>query len=342
MNSGTSLGKAMFKNIKLFCKNNSLFICIAIGWLWFALFHYIPQASSLKPLSDLVVDTLPVLLFTLLFFSFCKLNFHEMRPKRWHLILAAIQIVSSTLLVVILYYGHLEQYPDLAAICAGVLVCTISPTAASAAVMTGKLGGNESSQTTYTLISNLIAALFIPLLFPLICANSDNSFWHDFVLILNKTFPILVLPLILAIIIKRYFPKILGLILSAKNTGFYCWLMTVTIQSSRIFDNVASSRDSTALLIELFVAGLVITLLQYFTGKRAGLPEGQPISAGQGLGQKNTVFSIWIALIYLSPTIAIVPSSYMIWQNIFNALQMRYTYRKNQKRASEGLPELHE
>lgn len=58
----------------------------------------------------------------------------------------------------------------------GAMVCLICPTATAAAVITGKLGGSASSLTTYTLLSNLLAAVAVPLVFPLVEPHADITF----------------------------------------------------------------------------------------------------------------------------------------------------------------------
>ena len=40
---------------------------------------------------------------------------------------------------------------------------------------------------------------------------------------------------------------------------------------------------------------LVICVLQVILGRRIGRRYGDPVSGGQGLGQKNTILAIWIA-----------------------------------------------
>ncbi len=325
------------ESIKNKLKTNSLFVSIIIGFTGFLIFRYIPQTEPLRPVASFLVDSLPVNLFIILFFSFCKIEIKEMIPRRWHLSLAAVQILSTGFFVALLYCFKNDLSQEAKLLLEGTIICTIAPTAASAAVMTGKLGGNESSQTSYTIISNIIAAVFIPLYFPLICTTISGIFLHDFLLILGRIFPVLVLPLILAVVIRMFFPKLLKLINSAKEVGFYFWLITLAIQSARIFESVANSTTGAFFMCMLFLIGFIITLLQFGLGKYFGQKENQRISAGQGLGQKNTVFAIWIAIMFLSPVSAIVPSSYLLWQNLVNAVQMRIREKDTRERREKGL-----
>ena len=145
--------------------------------------------------------------------------------------------------------------------------------------------------TTYTILSNLGAAICIPLLFPLISTQAHEGFWDEFTLIMGKVFPMIVLPLILAQFIRLFIKPVHRFIVTyLKGVSFYLWAFTLT------------------------------TVL----GKFIGHLEGQRISAGQGLGQKNMVFGIWVTSTYLSPAASIAPGCYMLWQNVVNSWQIYY------------------
>ena len=46
------------------------------------------------------------------------------------------------------------------------------------------------------------------------------------------------------------------------------------------------------------------------------------VTAGQSLGQKNTVFAIWMGYTFMTPETAIVGGLYSIWHNIYNSWQL--------------------
>lgn len=59
----------------------------------YLMFHYIPWLSPLKVLAKGANDyILPTMVFIQLFTTFCKVNPREMRIKRWHMIMLAIQL----------------------------------------------------------------------------------------------------------------------------------------------------------------------------------------------------------------------------------------------------------
>ena len=47
------------------------------------------------------------------------------------------------------------------------------------------------------------------------------------------------------------------------------------------------------------------------------------ITAGQALGQKNTVFAIWMGYTFMTPETSIVGGIYSIWHNLYNARQLK-------------------
>ena len=51
------------------------------------------------------------------------------------------------------------------------------------------------------------------------------------------------------------------------------------------------------------------------------------VTAGQSLGQKNTVFAIWMGYTFMTPETAIVGGLYSIWHNLYNSWQL---YRHSQ------------
>ena len=81
--------------------------------------------------------------------------------------------------------------------------------------------------------------------------------------------------------------------------------------------------------IALALLALVCCVAQFVVGRKIGARYGDRVSGAQGLGQKNTVLAIWMALTYLHPIASIAPASYVIWQNIINSGQIM---RKEQSR----------
>lgn len=211
------------------------------------------------------------------------------------------------------------------------MVCFICPTAAAAAVVTGKLGGSEASLTTYTILSNILAAVVIPLAFPLVEVSAEGDFLVQFFKILAKVFPLLILPLFCAWFVRTCLPRVQRFIVTyLKDAAFYMWCFNLIIVVGQALRSMVNSEESWAVKSELALAGLLVCALLFALGKGIGAHYGESISAGQALGQKNTVFAIWVTYMYLSPVVTLAPGSYIIWQNLFNSWQIE-RYRKRHR-----------
>ena len=132
-----------------------------LAYLMFAKWSFL---APLKPaVNGFVSFITPWLIFAQLLLTFCKIDIRELRPKRWHLWLLLIQACSCALAASVLLYVPMGELST--GIWQGMMVCLICPTATAAAVITGKLGGNAATLTTYTLFSNLLGAVMVPLVF---------------------------------------------------------------------------------------------------------------------------------------------------------------------------------
>lgn len=203
-----------------------------------------------------------------------------------------------------------------------VLTCIICPCASAAAVVTQKLGGNLEEMTTYTFISNFITALLIPICFPMIDKAADIHFFEAFALILYKVFTVLVVPMILAYIVKHYAKNICQRIISIKDLSYYLWGCSLLIVSGTTMKNILHADTSITFLLIIAVSSLALCLFQFGCGRAIGSQFNQTVNAGQALGQKNTAFAIWIASTYLSPLSSVGPGCYILWQNIINSWEI--------------------
>ncbi len=303
-----------------FLKNWTLPVAMLVGAAVYCLFAYFPWLSPLKPYVHSTVSYLtPILIFVMLFVTFCKVSYRELKPRRWHGWLLLFQLVICLLLGSILYF-----FPDwdYKVEVEAAMVCIICPTATAAAVVTAKLGGKASSLTTYTILSNLLTAIVVPILFPLVEPHADMGFWSAFGVILGKVFPLLIAPFLVAMLVRRFFPTLLVRIVALHDLAFYLWSVALAIVVAQTIRSVVHSEAEVSTLLLIGLAGLLACALQFFLGKQIGGHYHDRISGGQALGQKNTVFAIWMAYTYLNPLASLGPGSYVLWQNLINSWQL--------------------
>lgn len=304
-----------------FLKDWTLPVAMVTGTLVYFIFAKVPFLAPMKPAVNEVVAILtPLLIFAQLLLTFCKVEVHELKPKAWHGWFILFQLVSCLLVAALLVYCPMDMvYHE---VFEGAMVCLICPTATAAAVITGKLGGSASSLTTYTLLSNLLAAVVVPLVFPWVEPHADVSFWVAFLKILSKVFPLLLCPFLLAWFLRVFLPRIHARLLGFHDAAFYLWGVALAIVSGQTVRSLVNSTAPVSVEWFIALAGLIACCLQFFLGKQIGGHYKERISGGQALGQKNTVLAIWMAYTYLNPLASVGPGSYVLWQNIINSYQL--------------------
>lgn len=305
-----------------FLKKWTLPCSIVFGSLVYFIFSEVPV---LIPVGDAVgpvlASLLPVLVFIMLYVTFCKIRMDDFHPHTWHFVLQLIRTLLSAATVVAILLCH---SPETKLILEGVFICVICPTAAAAPVITEKLGGSVASMTVYTLIANCFTSVIIPLFFPMVERDASISFGFAFLMVLKRVVMVLVVPLCLALLTRRYLPRVAQCFKERKNIAFYIWSFNLSILMGLTTRSITHSGLPAHLLAMLLVLPLFISVAQFAIGKAVGRHYGDSISGGQALGQKNTIVGIWLTITFLNPLAAIAPCAYIIWQNLINAWQLWY------------------
>ena len=258
----------------------------------------------------------PYLIFIMLFLTYCKLKFDNIRVTPMHLWLILIQILGSIMVYLVLR-------PFNAILAQGVMICVLAPTATSAPVITGMLKGNVASLTAYSLISNLSVALIAPVIFSLIGSYNSLPFLDSFMTILRPIFVLLFLPFVLSLLLQRTTPQVAAKIGSFSGLSFYLWSVALGIVTGRTVEFIVKQNGANySIEILIAIGAFIICASQFLVGRMIGKRYDDTVAGGQGLGQKNTILAIWMAQMYLNPIASIGPGAYVLWQNIINSYQV--------------------
>ena len=326
--------------MRKFFDSNALWLSMLIGALCY---------KWLLPLSPI----LPWLIFFMLFFTFCKINPLDLRLHKWHWVVLFTQISLSLLTYVGVYYVTENRY-----LAQGLMLCFMMPTATAAPIIAGKMGGSIQNLTTFTLLSNFATTLIVPTVFPLVNPLAEKSFWPAFTLILSHITPLLLGPFfaawLLRIIYEKRTRKEFVLSVQMAQIPFYLWVGSITVLTAVVTETTISNFQSQiSNILILLVSSFFICLLQFGLGKYIGYklpaaskgrdyqdvlinPKAAPktmegvssITAGQAFGQKNTSLGVWMAQTYLDPLASLGAAAYIIWQNLFNSVQLFLAARK--------------
>ena len=336
--------------MRKFFDANALWLGMLIGALGYKLF--LPLAP-----------TLPWLIFGMLFFTFCKINPLDLRLHKWHWVTLAAQMLFS-----FATYALVLRFTADPILAQGLLMCFIMPTATAAPIIAGKMGGSIQNLTTFTLLSNFATAIIVPATFPLIYPAADMSFWPAFLLILSRVAPLLLGPFFAAWALRLIYQwrtkKEFVLPVKIAVAPFYLWVCSIIVLTAVVTETVVNNfQAQISNMLILLACSFFICLLQFGLGKLIGYylpapskgrdyqdvlinPAAAPttmagvssITAGQAFGQKNTSLGVWMANTFLDPLSSLGAAAYIIWQNLFNSLQLFVVaHKKSPKNPSNTL-----
>ena len=308
-----------------FIKNWTLPVAMLSGALAYYTCRALPLTYEVKADILSVIEVLqPVLLFIMLFVAFCKIKPTDLKPHRWHLWLLLTQCLLFAAACFFLWAFPSTQSR---VIVEGFMLAIICPTATACAVVTQKLGGDSAATTSYTIIINMLVALLCPALLPLAHPQAGLSFVPAFMVIINKVFPLLIVPLFLAWFVRYLMPGFHRRIVATKDLAFYMWSVSLAIAIAVTCKALAHSQESMWNVGGIALVTLVACLFQFCFGRWIGSHYDVRMEAGQALGQKNTVFIIWLGYTFLSPITAAAGGFYSVWHNLVNSWQL-YKKRK--------------
>jgi BASS family bile acid:Na+ symporter len=314
------------KKIIRFLKDWTLPVAIAVGTVVYLLFYLVPFLDGAGDALGEVVDTIfPFMVFSTLFSTYCRIDFHQMRPHRWHVGVLLAQVVLVALNVWIIF--RVEADPEQKLLWESVLTCIIGPAATAAPVVTAKIGGNINTMTAYVVISAFASALMIPAAFPLLERGVSAGFWEMFFIILQKLAMVLVAPLVLGWCVQHYAKRLCAWIVSIPDLSFYLWAAQLAVTSGVTVRNIVHSDAALRTLLMIAVLSLILCFALFLIGRWIGSHLGDEIDGGQASFQKNTALSIWVAYVYLNPVASVGAGCYVLWQNIINSLEL-WQYRR--------------
>lgn len=261
----------------------------------------------------------PVLIFLMLFVTFCRVRPSEMRLSMLHGWLLLFQTIAC----VGVYFLLLPLDRTVAQ---GAMICVLAPVAMAAVVIGGMLGANVATMATYSLLRNMAVALLAPAVLSFAGTGACS-----FAGMLARIVPLLVLPFAAAQCCRAVLPGVAGWVAAHSQISFYLWLVSLAVVIGRTTAFLIDLHDASAATeLWLAAAALAICLVQFKTGRAIGRRYGDPAAGGQSLGQKNTVLAVWMAQSFLDPISSVAPTAYIVFQNFVNSYQI---WRKDRERA---------
>ena len=293
---------------------------IVLGISLYVMYHFSPALHPYGKWLHLVAsEGQRLVIAALLFFQFVKISPHDLKFRSWHFKALGIQVGSFLLLalgVFLLEPGPVRMLVECA------MLCMICPTASAAGVITDRLGGNLASTVTYLVMINVAGTFLIPLVIPLVNPSAHMGFWAYVGHIAWKVFPVLILPGLLAWIIRYTTHRLQRRLMRWASNSFYIWGVGLTLALVLATRALLLSGLGFWSIAGIVVISILTCFVQFFAGHRLHREKVENLTAGQALGQKNTGFLIWLGYNYMTPVTSVAGGLYAIWQNLYNSWEL--------------------
>ena len=257
------------------------------------------------------------------------ITFLGIRWKEFTLRAANIYIVLVNLAVALIAWLVCRQWGGMELSEAAFFV-GIMPTATSSPVIISLMGGNVAFMLVSLLLGSAVICAVLPFLMPIVIGQSAG--WEISWQMAQNIFLVMGLPFIVAWLVRRIHPQSIAWPAKLKDFSFGLWVFALFIISAHAFHDIQQqSNQGDAIIWQIGIVSLLLCIVNFWLGRfltRGNLKH----ECSQALGQKNTTFCMYLALVYASPLAALGPTFYVFWQNLWNAWQLYRHSSKQSKR----------
>jgi bile acid:Na+ symporter, BASS family len=259
------------------------------------------------------------LIMGMLFVVFLGTTWSRASLQRSHLILLAVNLVMGFAGFAL---GWLVGGRDvaLAAFFAG-----IAPTAAAAPVIISFMRRDVTYVTAAFILTNLVIAALLPVLLPWVLGSVDTTLLFR---IARSVSLLIFVPLTLALLLRKFHPPALAWPARLRDVSYGAWMVTLFLVMANASHFLRTqSGTPRIIIIEIAAVTLTICAINFALGRLIG-GRTHAAEASQSLGQKNTSFTLLLALTYANPLVALGPTCYILWHNLWNTWQLHRVSRK--------------
>ena len=279
-----------------------------------------------------------VLIVVMLLLTFIKMRWDQLALRKSHFVLALANMGLPLLAWFILKALGYELLAQMA------LFIGLTPTATAAPVIMGFMGGNVGFVMTGVVVSSLVMAVFIPLVLPFCLGvgslGASGGSLSMMLSIAKSLGLVLGLSFVGGQLIRFFWPTSVKIAKKADFPQFLLWAVVLTLIAA---SGSAFVRSHGSLGKEIFIQMAAVALgtciLSFVVGYFLG-SKGLKRESSQCLGQKNTALTIYLALEYANPLIALAITFYTVFHNLWSALHIQLVAWQDHKNLKSPAPSL--
>ena len=287
-----------------FARTASILLAITLGAL-------VPQAHVLA-------WAIRWFVMTMLFLVFLQTRMSRSAIHRSHLMLLGANIALG---FAAWGFGWVVGGRDVAL---AAFFAAITPTAIAAPVIISFLHGRVDYVVAAFLLTNVIIAALLPVLLPIVLGRATPE---AFAQVSGSVAFVVFLPMTVAWLTRALYAPAAEWPARLRNFSFGLWVSSMFLITANASDFVRRHAETPLrLLVKIAATTLVVCAVNFAVGRLIG-GRKFPREASQALGQKNTTFTIYLALTYAGPLVALGPTCYVIWHNLWNSWQLHRAHR---------------
>jgi BASS family bile acid:Na+ symporter len=278
--------------------------------------------GTLLPQAQAAIGVVRFLVMFMLFLVFLQTRLSRSALHRSHLVLLAVNLLIG---FGAFGLGWAVGGRDIAL---AAFFCGITPTAIAAPVIIGFMRGRVDYVVAAFLVTNVVISALLPVILPLVLGQTAPA---SFAQVFRTMGLVVFTPMLTAWVLRALYPPAATWPNRLRNVTFGIWvvaLFLVTANASAFLHQ--HGEVPTMVLVQISVTSLVVCIAGFALGRVVGGREYRR-EASQALGQKNTTFTIYLALTYAGPLVALGPTCYVLWHNLWNSWQLHRVGRDDPK-----------
>jgi bile acid:Na+ symporter, BASS family len=200
----------------------------------------------------------------------------------------------------------------------------ITPTATAAPVVVSFLRGRVDYVIAAFLVTNLSIAALLPVMLPIVLGRATPGL---FVQVLGSVGLVVFVPMGAAWLLRAVHAGAADWPQHLRNLSFGMWVLALFLITANASHFIRSHPElPRGDLARIAIVTALLCAANFATGRAIG---GRRFGreASQSLGQKNTTLTIYLALTYASPLVALGPTCYVVWHNLWNSWQLHRVRR---------------
>jgi BASS family bile acid:Na+ symporter len=209
----------------------------------------------------------------------------------------------------------------------------IAPTAIAAPTIVSLLRGRVDYVVAAFLLTNVVIAALLPVLLPPVLGKPVVGAVGA---VARSVGLVVFMPMLAAWALRAAYPAAIAWPARLRDVAFGAWVATLFLIAAQASAFLRAQTDIPARVVwEIALVTALVCAANFAVGRRIG-GRAWAREAAQSLGQKNTTFTLYLALAHANPLVALGPTFYVLWHNLWNTWQLHRHGNRSQPGAARG------